>query len=86
MLPTLIVTRVPAALASALDTPNATAIGASLVPDAERGRAIALGNGELSVATALGVPAGVVVRGVAGWRATLWYGVLSALPVGWLPR
>jgi predicted MFS family arabinose efflux permease len=84
-LPVLLATRVLAALASALFTPNATATGASLVPDDRRGRAIALVYGGLSVATVLGVPAGTLLGGVAGWRATFWFvALLAVLSAAWL--
>ena len=76
----LIVARVVAALSSALFTPNASAAGASLAPPDERGRALALVFGGLSVATVLGVPIGTLIGGAVGWRATfLFVGALGAL-------
>jgi DHA1 family inner membrane transport protein len=63
--------RVMAGAGGAMVTPVAVASAAMLVPEARRGRALALVTAGLSVATALGVPAGTVVGAVLGWRATL---------------
>ena len=48
----------------------ATATAASLVPPAQRGRAIALVVGGFSVALILGVPLGTLVGVETGWRTT----------------
>jgi predicted MFS family arabinose efflux permease len=81
----LLAARALAALASALYTPNATVTGAGLVPETQRGRAIALVYGGLSVATVLGVPAGTLIGGAAGWRAAFVFvavlGVLAAVGI-----
>jgi MFS transporter, DHA1 family, inner membrane transport protein len=66
-----LVGRVLAGAGGAMVTPVAVATAAMLVPEARRGRALALVTAGLSVATALGVPAGTVVGAVLGWRATL---------------
>lgn len=63
--------RVLAGAGGAMVTPVALAAAAALVPQARRGRALAVVTAGLSVATAMGVPAGTAVGAVVGWRATL---------------
>jgi MFS transporter, DHA1 family, inner membrane transport protein len=63
--------RILAGAGGAMVTPVALAAAAALVPEARRGRALAMVTAGLSVATALGVPAGTAVGAVVGWRATL---------------
>ncbi len=83
----LAVARVLLALAAGLYVPNANAIASVLAPAAYRGRALAIVNGGITVAVALGVPAGAFVGGHLGWRATfigvavLSTGALVALAV-----
>ncbi|MEV4455397.1 MFS transporter [Microbispora sp. NPDC049633] len=67
----LIVTRVVAASGAAAFTPNAGAVAASLVAPAQRGRALAVVVGGLTVATALGVPLGNLAGKMLDWRAAL---------------
>jgi predicted MFS family arabinose efflux permease len=62
--------RVLLALAAGLYVPNANAVGNALAPPAHRGRALAIVNGGITVAVALGVPAGAFVGAHLGWRAT----------------
>ncbi|NGO73842.1 MFS transporter, partial [Streptomyces boncukensis] len=69
--PLLLATRVLAAAGAALYTPTATATATALAPPERRGRALATVLGGLTVATALGVPAGTYV-GRADWRLTMW--------------
>ncbi|MGW5673747.1 MFS transporter [Streptomyces sp. NPDC003860] len=71
-LPVLLVTRVLAAVAAAAYTPTAGAVAARLVPQEQRGRALAVVVGGLTVATALGVPLGAALGALLGWRAALW--------------
>ncbi|MGX4657391.1 MFS transporter [Micromonospora sp. SCSIO 07396] len=80
-LPVLIVGRIVAAAGAAAYTPNAGAAGASLVPPALRGRALAVVIGGLTVATALGVPLGGLTGRWLGWRAALVAVALLALAV-----
>ena len=75
--------RVLLALAAGLYVPNANAVASALVPAAYRGRALAIVNGGITAAVALGVPAGAFVGAHFGWRAT-FIGVagLSAIALG----
>ncbi|WP_433230560.1 MFS transporter [Micromonospora sp. CA-248260] len=80
-LPVLLLGRIVAAAGAAAYTPNAGAVGASLVPPAQRGRALAVVIGGLTVATALGVPLGGLTGRWLGWRAALVAVALLALAV-----
>ncbi|MDL2406908.1 MFS transporter [Rhizobium calliandrae] len=62
--------RVLLAFAAGLYVPNANAVASALAPAAYRGRALAIVNGGITVAVALGVPAGALVGAHFGWRAT----------------
>jgi len=62
--------RVLLAAAAGLYTPNANALAGALVPPERRGRAIAIVNGGLTVAIALGVPLGAIVGNRFGWQTT----------------
>lgn len=66
----LMVARVLLAFAAGLYVPNANALASVVVPAAHRGRALAIVNGGLTVAVALGVPLGAVVGNQFGWRTT----------------
>jgi predicted MFS family arabinose efflux permease len=80
-----LMSRVLAGLGAAMFSPTATAVGASLVPPEQRGRALAIIVAGLSSATALGAPLGTFIGGVLDWRATMWFvaavGALAALGV-----
>ncbi len=86
--------RVVAGAAAALVTPNALAVGVSLVDESRRGRAVALVMGGMTVASAVGVPLGTWIGGT-DWRITLWLvaaigaaawvGVLVGVPTVVLP-
>ncbi|RMI32277.1 MFS transporter [Nocardia stercoris] len=69
--PVLLATRALAAVGAAAYTPNAGAVASALVPERMRGRALAIVIGGLTVATALGVPAGDVIGHWTGWRTAL---------------
>lgn len=72
--------RVLLAFAAGLYVPNANAVASGLVPAAYRGRALAIVNGGMTVAVALGVPAGAFVGVHFGWRANfIGVAVLSAI-------
>jgi predicted MFS family arabinose efflux permease len=78
----LMAARVVLALAAAVYVPGANALASVVVPPERRGRAIAIVNGGLSLAIALGVPAGTVLGSALGWRATFGsVAILSALAV-----
>jgi predicted MFS family arabinose efflux permease len=72
--------RVLLAFAAGIYTPNANALAGALVPAEQRGRAIAIVNGGLTAAIALGVPIGAFVGERLGWRMTfVGVAVLSAI-------
>jgi predicted MFS family arabinose efflux permease len=74
--------RVLLACAAGLYTPNANALAGALVSPDRRGRAIAIVNGGLTVAIAIGVPLGAVVGNRLGWRMTfVGVAVMSAAAV-----
>ncbi len=62
--------RVLLALSAGLYVPNANAMAGSLAPPAHRGRALAIVNGGITLAVAIGVPLGALVGTHFGWRAT----------------
>jgi len=81
----LMAARVVLALAAAVYVPGANALASVVVPPEQRGRAIAIVNGGLSLAIALGVPAGAVLGAAMGWRATFGsVAIISALAVAGL--
>jgi predicted MFS family arabinose efflux permease len=70
--------RILLAIAAGLYVPSANALASTIVHPSQRGRALAIVNGGVTVAVALGVPAGAVVGAHFGWRATfLGVAVLS---------
>ena len=72
--------RVLLAFAAGLYTPNANALAGAVVAPGHRGRAIAMVNGGLTAAIALGVPLGAFVGDRLGWRMTfVGVGVLSSI-------
>jgi predicted MFS family arabinose efflux permease len=80
---TLMGARVLLAISAGLYVPNATALAGTLVHPSVRGRALALVNGGITVAVALGVPAGAYVGTHLGWRFTfVGVAVLSVLALG----
>jgi predicted MFS family arabinose efflux permease len=80
--PALAGARVLLACAAGIYTPNANALAGALVPAERRGRAIAIVNGGLTAAIALGVPLGALVGERFGWRMTfVGVAVLSAVAV-----
>jgi MFS transporter, DHA1 family, inner membrane transport protein len=82
--------RAVAGAGAALYTPTAITVGAALVAESRRGRALAVVPGGLTLATVLGVPGGALVGQHLGWRAALvavsllaaaaLLGVLAAVP------
>lgn len=75
----LLIGRILAAVGAAAYTPNAGAVGASLVAPELRARALAVVVGGLTVATALGVPLGGLASKLFGWRSAL--GLVAGLSV-----
>ncbi len=67
----LLFSRVVAALGAALVTPTSTMVATALTDATRRGRAIALVTSGLTVATALGAPAGTLAGATIGWRGTM---------------
>ncbi|MFJ2363786.1 MFS transporter [Pseudomonas sp. NPDC087697] len=67
---TLMVARVLLAFAAGLYVPGANALASAVVVPERRGTAIAIVNGGLSMAIALGVPMGALIGDSLGWRAT----------------
>lgn len=62
--------RVLLALSAGLYVPGANALASVIVPPERRGRAIAVVNGGITIAIALGVPLGAVIGHALGWRMT----------------
>ncbi|MBP2292037.1 MFS transporter [Azospirillum rugosum] len=75
----LMAARVLLAMAAGLFVPNANALAGTLVPPAERGRALSIVTSGLSLAIVFGVPLGAVVGNSLGWRMT--FGGVAALAV-----
>ena len=75
--PLLLGGRIIAALGAAAYTPAATLFATALRPPAERGRAVAIVFGGLTVALALGVPLGSLLAGSIGYRGV--FGVVAAI-------
>jgi predicted MFS family arabinose efflux permease len=77
--------RIILAIAAGLYVPNANALAGALVSPERRGRALAIISGGVSVAVALGVPAGAFIGHHLGWRVTFAaVAVLAAVACGGL--
>jgi DHA1 family purine base/nucleoside efflux pump-like MFS transporter len=74
--PVLIAGRIIAALGAAVYTPAATLVATAMLPPAQRARAVAVVFGGLTVALAVGVPAGDLLGGTIGYG-----GVFGAVAV-----
>ncbi|WP_405473053.1 MFS transporter [Streptomyces canus] len=70
--PFLLACRAVAGAGAGLFSPTAATAAAALVPDGQRGRALALVLGGMSGGTVLGVPLGLLLADGQGWRAALW--------------
>ena len=75
--------RILLAVTAGLYVPNANAVASGLVPASHRGRALAIVNGGITVAVAVGVPLGALVGAHLGWRAT-FVGVAGLSAIAWL--
>lgn len=68
----LVLARVVSAVGASLFTPMATVIAADLVPEHKRARAAAVVTGGMTLATVIGVPAGLTLRGSLGFGGIFW--------------
>lgn len=75
--------RVMLAVAAGLYVPSANALAGTIVHPSRRGRALAIVNGGVTVAVALGVPAGAFLGAHFGWRST-FLGVAGLSFIAWL--
>ncbi len=74
--------RILLAMAAGLYTPNANALVGGIVAKEIRGRALAIVNGGLTIAIALGLPLGSLIGNAFGWRMTfLGVGALSVITI-----
>jgi predicted MFS family arabinose efflux permease len=73
--------RATMALGGGLVTPVAATVAIGLAAPEERGRALALVFGGLTLAQAVGVPAGAWAGYAFGWRATFGLAALLSLPI-----
>ncbi|MBO1908750.1 MFS transporter [Microvirga sp. 3-52] len=86
----LLLLRVLAGATGGVVMPAAAAAAASLVPAHQRGSAIAMVLGGMTLAFLLGIPAGSVVGDLLGWRATFLFaallsGIACVAITIWLP-
>src|SRR5260221_8875800 len=75
--PSLFATRIVAGLGAALLSPVLSALGSTMVPPSQQGRALAIVVMGVSIATVVGVPASAWIAGHIGPR---WLFVLIASP------
>ena len=68
----LVLARIVSAVGASLFTPMATVIAADLVPEHKRARAAAVVTGGMTLATVIGVPAGLTLRGSLGFGGIFW--------------
>lgn len=75
----LLISRLLAGCGAGIFSPLTSACAAGMVEESRKGRALALVLAGLSVGTALGVPAGLLVENKYGWRATIGLIVLLGI-------
>lgn len=75
----LVLARVVSAVGASLFTPMATVIAADLAPEHKRAQAAAVVTGGMTLATVIGVPAGLTLRGSLGFGGVFW--LVAALGV-----
>lgn len=68
----MVLSRIVAAIGASLFVPVATVIAADLAPPDRRARAAALVTGGMTLATVIGVPAGLLLRDVLGFTGVFW--------------
>lgn len=73
----LLAARVLLALTAGLYTPSANALASAIAPPAQRGRALAIVSGGMTIAIVAGVPLGTLLGTHFGWRAT--FGAVALL-------
>lgn len=78
----LMASRIVAACGAAIFTPTTAVVAATLAPPEERGRALSVVTGGLTIAFAFGIPLGTLVGEYFGWRAAfILVGFLGAAAV-----
>lgn len=75
----LVLARVVSAIGASLFTPMATVIAADLAPEHKRAQAAAVVTGGMTLATVIGVPAGLTLRASLGFGGVFW--LVAALGV-----
>lgn len=73
----LLLARILLALTAGLYTPSANALASAIAPPQQRGRALAIVNGGMTLAIVAGVPLGTLLGNHLGWRAT--FGAVALL-------
>lgn len=68
----LLMSRAIAGVGAGLFSPLAISVSSELVPIEQKGRAIGLTLGGMSVGTVLGVPLGLYVSNLLNWQASIW--------------
>lgn len=68
----LVLARVVSAIGASLFTPMATVIAADLAPEHKRAQAAAVVTGGMTLATVIGVPAGLTLRASLGFGGVFW--------------
>jgi len=81
-MPVLLAIRVACGLAAGLVGPISSLAAAELAAPEERGRALAVVLGGMTIAFVLGIPVGSVIGDLAGWRGTFIYAGVVALVAG----
>ncbi|MEL7099006.1 MAG: MFS transporter [Pseudomonadota bacterium] len=77
----LLVVRVAGGFVGALTVPLASTLAVSLVPEAHRGRALAVVSGGTALAFLVGIPVGSLFGGTFGWQAAFWFSGLLSLAI-----
>ncbi len=81
----LLATRIVAGLGAGAVTPLANAIGAGLVPDARRGRALALVFVGVTLSSVIAAPLAAVISHALGWRGVfVALAAVSLASAGWI--
>jgi len=87
----LLLSRAVAGVGAGLYSPTAAAAAAYLVPPEQRGRALSVILGGLSVGTVVGVPLGMLLARAQGWQSALWLlsgvGIVATIGIArFMPR
>jgi DHA1 family inner membrane transport protein len=81
-MPVLLAIRIACGLAAGLVGPISSLAAAELAAPEERGKAMAVVLGGMTIAFVLGIPAGSVIGDLTGWRGTFIYAGVVALVAG----